>query len=172
MPLKIATLTFPRPGSDNCQGLPERQPFGTTPFRAALMFGPYATNWVQTTWKPHETRKTLDKRIGKKGKTIFPRSPGEQIIEKRGYFQRRLKKIEKAMAVAKANYNDPLWDQLALKANECQFRIDELHVMQFYLQAYLNPVNPIVDPDTIRELQETSPLAEARRNKQLKLEKH
>lgn len=154
--------SLPRPGSPEMSTLPKREPIGKEPFRPSREFGPYATEWARSDWSPRRLGTpykghlgdSTGKATGTKAQRIEKSPPLDQISDRRRYFRTKLAKIQDTIEVCKrSNLERSRVPYLELDANETQFRIDELDVMQeFWPSISLETKSQIVDVDFVNEV--------------------
>lgn len=155
--------SLPRPGSEAMPCLPSREPIGNAPFRPARTFGPYVTTWISSDWSPlYKGRLTGRKSKPSKKLGHHPvgmalretRTPQEQISDRRREFRYKLQRLLDTIEVCKhSNLNRSRIPYLELQANETQFRIDELDVMQHFWHSIVDDhYGQLVDSDFVNEV--------------------
>ena len=165
-PERYDISSLPLPGSDAMPGLPSRDAIGNEPYRPYRAFGPYATSWIPSDWVPlrkgAKTGKVKHLRasayLGRPAALIVEgieiRGPLEQITDRRKNFRAKLAKIQDTIkACAASNLDRSRIPYLELKANETQFQIDVLDVMQhFWNSISLDITSELVDSDFVNEV--------------------
>lgn len=173
--------SLPRPGSPEMPSLPSREPMGKADYRPSRIFGPYATEWISSDWSPlrkgrptgrtARPSKYLNRPVGTP--LVESRTPQEQISDRRKEFKAKLATILDTIKVAATSpLHSSRVPDLKLQANEIQFRIDELDVMQhFWPSITWDHKGELVDSDFVNEASKARAALAKRRTARVKIPK-